>query len=185
MVKTKDKRGIMGIIFFFLILFSILILGFFAVVVVGVLDFSSEIVTPVMEGIGVVGDTNISEASTYTFGVADTFINAVPWLIAFAYVMALIFSIVLVLSYNYNPNPAFIAVYIAFILLLILGSIIISNAYEDIYSGTDEIALKLQSQVAMSYMILYSPMILTAIAFIAGIYLFAVKRNVDGGDYSV
>jgi hypothetical protein len=185
MVKTKDKRGIMGIIFFFLILFSILILGFFAVVVVGVLDFSSEIVTPVMEGIGVVGDTNISEASTYTFGVADTFINAVPWLIAFAYVMALIFSIVLVLSYNYNPNPAFIAVYIAFILLLILGSIIISNTYEDIYSGTDEIALKLQDQTAMSYMILYSPMILTAIAFIAGIYLFAAKRNIEGGDYSV
>jgi len=180
MVKKKDKRGIIGIIFLFIILFSILILGFIAAIVVGVIDFGSDTITPIMEDLGVVGDTNLSTAATYTFGVADTFVQALPWLVAFAYVLALIFSIIFALSYNYNPNPAFIGVYIGLILLLIIGSIIISNAYEDIYNGDDEIASRLQSNSAMSYLIIYSPMILTIIAFITGIYLFSGRQS-EGG----
>ncbi len=180
MKLKKDKRGIMGIIFLFVILFSILILGFMAVVISGVLGYVSDTLTPVMENIGVVGDSNVSQAATYVFSVTDGFIKALPWLIAFAYVMALVFSIVFVLSYNYNPNPAFIGVYVALILLLLLGSIIISNAYQDILNGNDEIAQKLQENVAMSYLILYSPAILVAIAFITGIYLFSGRQSEVG-----
>lgn len=173
----RNKRGIMGIIIFFIILFTILIIGFIGAIVIGVLDFSSDTVTPIMEDLGMVGDTNLSEASSYSFGVVDGFVQAMPWLMAFVYIGALIFSIVFVVSYNTNPNPAFIGVYLGLILLLIFGSIIISNAYEDIYNGTDEIATRLQDNSAMSYMILYSPTILTIIAFITGIYLFAGRQS--------
>lgn len=173
----RNKKGIMGIIIFFIILFTILIIGFIGAIVIGVLDFSSDTVTPIMEDLGMVGDTNLSQASSYTFGVVDSFVQAMPWLIAFVYIGALIFSIVFVVSYNANPNPAFIGVYLGLILLLIFGSIIISNAYEDIYSGTDELATRLQDNSAMSYMILYSPTILTIIAFITGIYLFAGRQS--------
>ena len=180
--KNKDnKKGMFGILFFFIILFSILILGFMAIMVMSVVDFASDEVTPIMEEIGVVGDTNVSEAATYSFGMVDNFIQAAPWLIAFGYVLALIFSIVMVMGYNYNPNPAFIGFYIALILLLVLGSIIISNMYEDIYSGTDEISTRLQEQSAMSYLILYSPFIMSLIAFITGIFLFAGNREQGGG----
>lgn len=175
MALKKDKRGFFGILLFFIILFSILIIGFIGAIVISVLGFASDEITPVMEELGMVGDTNVTQASTYTFGVADTLIKSAPWILAFVYLLALVFSIVLVIAYDYNPNPAFIGVYIALIFLLILGSIIISNAYEDIYSGTDEIAMKLQDQTALSYMILYSPLILTIIAFITGIYLFSGK----------
>jgi len=176
----RDKRGFMGILFFFIILFSILILGFMGVMVISVLDYASDEITPVMTDLGMAGDTNLSSASTYTFGAMDTVVQALPWVMVFVYVLALIFSMVLVVSYNYNPNPAFIGVYIALIILLIFGSIIVSNTYQDIYEGTDEIATKLQEQTAMSYLILYSPMILTLIAFFAGIYLFAGKQS-EGG----
>jgi hypothetical protein len=181
LTKRKDKRGVIRIIFFFIILFAILIIGFIAVIVVSSLQVASDTITLVMEGLGMVGDTNLSEASSYTFGVGNTLINSMPWLLAFGYGLALIFSIVLVVSYNYNPNPAFIGVYIALILLLIVGSIIISNSYEDIYSGTDDIALKLQDNTAMSYMILYSPFILTLIAFVTGIFLFGINKSDSGG----
>lgn len=177
MVKQKDKRGIIGILFIFIILFSILILGFIAAIVVGVIDFGSDTITPIMESIGVVEDANLSAAATSTFGVADTFVQALPWLIAFAYIMALVFSIIFALSYSYNPNPAFIGVYVGLIFLLIFGSIIISNAYEDIYNGNDDIASRLQSNAAMSYLIIYSPLILTIIAFITGIYLFSGRQG--------
>ncbi len=182
LIKRKDKRGIIGIIFFFIILFAILVLGFIGVIVISSLQVASDTINPVMRDLGVVGDTNLSEASQYTFGVGNTLINSMPWLLAFGYGLALIFSIVLVVSYNYNPNPAFIGVYLALIMLLIVGSIIISNAYEDIYNGTDDIALKLQSNTAMSYMILYSPFILSLIAFITGIFLFAVNKQGEGGN---
>lgn len=176
----KDKRGFFGILFFFIVLFSILIIGFIAVASIGIIDFGSDTITPIIKDLGIVGETNMSAVSDVTFGVIDTTVNALPWLIAFGYILALIFSIVLVVGYNYNPNPAFIGVYIALILLLILGSIIISNAYQDIYEGTDEISIRLQDQEAMSYLILYSPFILTVIAFVSGIFLFTGNRQ-EGG----
>ena len=173
MKLMKDRRG-----------FTILILGFIAAMVIGVVDFASDTITPVMEEIGMVGEANVSEAATYSVGVIDTFVQSLPWLIAFLYLGALVFSIVFVVSYSHNPNPAFIGVYFALIILLIFGAIIISNAYEDIYTGTDEIATRLQDQTALSYMILYSPFILALIAFIAGIYLFAGRQG-EGGGYPV
>jgi hypothetical protein len=37
----------------------------------------------------------------------------------------------------------------------------------------------------MSYLILYSPFILTVIAFITGIYLFAGRQNENVGGYGI
>jgi len=176
----RDKRGVFGIVLFFIVLFSILIYGFVASISVAVIDVASDEVTPILEDIGVVEGTNISQAMENTVGVANGFVQSMPWLLAFGYGLALIFSIVFVASYKINPHPAFMAVYVALILLLIFGSIIISNAYEDIYTGSDDIALRLHENSAMSYMILYSPAILTMIAFIAGIYLFSSGKE-EGG----
>lgn len=173
----KDKRGVMGIILFFIILISILAIGFIASISLGIIDFGSEAITPVMEGLGMVGDTNVTEAATYSFGFVDGIINSAPWILAFAFVGALVFSIIFVVGYTYNPNPAFMGLYFAFIILLVFFAIVISNAYEEIYTGTDEIALKLQDQPAMSYLILYSPFIFVLIAFITGIFLFAGKNS--------
>ena len=50
-LTPKNKKGVMGIIFFFLVLFTILIFGFIAVIVVGLLNYTSDIVTPIMEDI--------------------------------------------------------------------------------------------------------------------------------------
>ena len=173
----KDKRGVMGIILFFIILISILAIGFIASISLGIIDFGSEAITPVMEGLGMVGDTNVTEAATYSFGFVDGIINSAPWILAFAFVGALVFSIIFVVGYTYNPNPAFMGLYFAFIILLVFFAIVVSNAYEEIYTGTDEIALKLQDQPAMSYLILYSPFIFVLIAFITGIFLFAGKNS--------
>lgn len=186
MKKLKqDKKGVIGIIIFFFILFAIIILGFIFAVVVGVIDFSSDTLTPIMEDIGMVEQANVSQATTATVGVVNGFVQSAPLLLALAYVGALIFSVVFVVAYNSNPNPAFIGLYIGFIILLIFGSIIISNAYEEIYNSTDEIAIRLQDNVAMSYLILYSPFILAVIAFITGIYLFAGRQNENIGGYGI
>jgi hypothetical protein len=181
LLKKKNKKGAFGIIVFFIVLLSILIIGFIMSGVVAILDFGSDTITPVMEDLGVVGGTNLSDVGRQTFGVMDSFVQALPWLIGFAYVLALIFSIVFVVSYGYNPSAALIGLYFVLMILLIVASIILSNMYENIYTGTDEIATRMKEQTLLAYMILYSPMILTIIAFIAGIFMFAGRQNEMGG----
>lgn len=180
MEKLKnDKRGVFGVILFFIILFTILIVGFVAVITLTIIDYSSDIITPVVQEIGIVGPTNITTVAEYTVTPINTVLSALPWLLGFVYIIALVFSIILIMVYNSNPHPSMIGFYLMMIILLIFGSIIISNIYQDLYLSNDEIGQRLQEQTIMSYMILYSPFILSLIAFITGIYLFT--RVNEGG----
>jgi len=180
----KNKKGAIGIIIFFMILFAILVFGFIGAMALGIIDFASDTITPVMQELGVAGNSNLSEAAEYSFVPLNTFVQALPWVVGLSYVVALLFSIIFVLSYNYNPHPAFIGFYFALVILLIFGSIIMSNMYQDIYSADDEIADRLKEQTLLSYMILYSPFILTLIALITGIYLFSGPKG-EGGGYGI
>lgn len=180
--KKKNKRGGIGIIIFFAVLLGVLVLGFIAAIAWSVFDIASDEITPIMEGLGMVGDTNVSQAAQYSVGVADTFVQSLPWIMALGYVMALIFTLVFVFIVGYSPHPAFIALYFALMILLIFGCIIMSNIYQDIYTGDDDVASRLQEQTIMSYMILHSPYIMAIIAIVGGILMFGM-RNVSEGNF--
>lgn len=173
----KDKRGIIGIILFFSILAGILVIGFAAAIIIGVISFAGDVITPVITDLGVVGETNLTEVAQVTIVPANNFIQALPWLIGMVYVLALVGSIMFAATYSFNQNPIYIGFYFMLIVLLIFGAIMMSNAYESIYEGTDTVATKLQEQTLMSYMLLYSPFILALIAFITGIYLFVPREQ--------
>lgn len=184
LVNKKDKRGFLPIVIFFLIMFTILIIGFIGVIVVTLFDYTSGVITPITEGLGTVGNTNLSQASQYTFGTIDTTLSAFPWLLLFSYVAMLIFSIIFMISYRYNPNPAYIGIYFLFVVLLIFGAIIISNLYQDILSTNDAVVgAGLRSQTSMSFMILHSPWILGMIAFLVGIYIFTGSQRDSTGEF--
>jgi hypothetical protein len=179
--KGMNKKGAIGLIWFAAILFLIIIVGFIAAMGIGVLDFVGDEITPIMSELGMAGDTtNMSEIAGYTFVPLNNVIQSLKWLGGLAFMMALIFSIVFGMSYSYNPHPVFIGFYFALILLLIFGTIFMSNMYEDIYTGTDDIALRLQEQTILSYMILYSPFIIALISFITGIFIFTRSGNEVG-----
>jgi len=181
----KNKKGAIGMVFFFIALLGILLLGFFGAMVLSVFDFASDEITPIMEDLGMAGETNISEAAQYGFGTLNTFVQTLPFLLGFGYVLALIFTIVLVYVSGYSPSPAFIGFYFALMILLVFGSIIVSNMYQDIYSGDDEIATRLQEQTLLSYMILHAPTILTFIAIIGGILMFSRIGNGNEGSVNI
>jgi len=185
LIFKKNKKGAIGIILFFVLLFTILIFGFTASIVVSLLTYTSSEITPIMEELGMVGTTNLSEASEYSFGTLDKAVQSLPWIIAFSYVAMLIFSVVFMVSWTYNPNPIFLGLYVMFVILLIFGCIIMSNMYQDIFTGTDVLAVGLQEQMALSYMILYSPMIMAVIAFLVGIYIFAGKQTEMQGGFDI
>ena len=182
-MKTK---GQIGIIIFFVLLFLILILGFMAAMIYGIVDFASDEITPIMKDLGMGGDTgaNLSYAADVTFGTLSTVLDNVSWLIGIAYVAALVFSIMFALVSSDNPNPFFIGLYFGLMLLLMLGCIIMSNVYEEIYTGSDEIATRLQEQTLLSFMILHSPAIMVLIAMITGIFIFT-RQGQDSGGFDV
>lgn len=176
-----NRRGAIGLVIFFLVLMTILIVGFFAVMVLSAVDIVSDEVTPIMKDLGVVGDTNLSQVAGYTFEKTNSVVQALPWVVAFGYAMALIFTLVFVFVVGYNPHPAFIGFYIGLMILLIFLCIIMSNIYQDIYTGGDEIATRLQDQAIMSYMILHSPWVMSFIAIIGGILMFTRQSSSEGG----
>lgn len=177
----KNKKGGIGIILFFSALIIILILGFIGVISWAIIDIATDEIVPIMQELGMAGDSNLSEYATYGFGTVNTFVQAIPWLIALGYIMTLVFSLVFIFIIGYNPHPAFIGFYFALMILLIFGCIIMSNMYQDIYTGTDEIAIRLQGQTIMSFLILHSPFILAVIAIIGGILMFARQASSEGG----
>lgn len=180
MKLTKNKKGFSGMLFFVIALLVIVILGVIGAIVVGLFDFAGDNITPIFNGIGVIGDTNMSAAVGYTITPLNTFVQALPWIVGFAYMAMLIFSMIFVITYESNPHPALIGAYIFLVILVIFGAIILSNVYEDIYTGTDDLAIRLHEQTTLSYMILYSPTIMAIISVFTGIYLF-VKPSSGGG----
>jgi len=177
----KNKRGAIGIILFFAVIMGVLVLGFIGTLVWSVIDIASDEITPIMKDLGMVGDTNLSQASTYTFGVLDGFIQSMPWIIALAYILALIFTLVFIFVVDYNPHPAFIAFYLSLMILLVFGCVVMSNMYQDIYTGNDEISTRLQEQTVMSYLILHSPYIMAFISLVGGVLMFAMRNTADAG----
>jgi len=177
----ENKRGVMGILIFFGVLIVVLILGFLAAVAWSVLDIASDEITPIMEGLGMVEDVNLSQASEVSVGVVDGFVQSMPWLIAMGYVLALVFTLVFVFLVRYNPSPAYFAFFFSLMLLLVLGCVVISNMYQDIYTGTDEVSSRLQEQTIMSFLILHSPFIMSLISIIGGILMFGMKDSGMGG----
>jgi len=177
----QNKKGAIGILIFFAVLIGVLVLGFIATMAWSILDIASDEIAPIMGELGMVESANVSEAADYGFGVVDGFIQSVPWLISFGYVLALIFTLVFVFLVGYNPSPAYFAFYISLMLLLVFGCVIMSNMYQDIYTGTDEIATRLQEQTTMSYLILHSPWILSLISVIGGVIMFGIKDMGMGG----
>lgn len=175
----KNKKGQTSIILFFVVIFIILVLGLVGGLLIGLIDWSSDTLTPVLEGVGMVDNTNVSQAVTYTLGNFNSIVQTFTWLGGVVFIVALISCIMFAIMVGDNTHPIFMGLFFAFLILLIFISIFVSNAYQDLYEGNDEIASRLQEQTILSFFLLYSPMLLTAITILTGIFIF-VKTSGGG-----
>lgn len=162
-----------GMIVFITILAVILLGGFAVAIVVGTADIVMTDLTPAFEGLGQAGETNLTEVSEVTITPINTVVQAFPWIVGVLYVMMLIGSIGFASLYRGSGEKFAIIGFLGLVMLLILLSILVSNMYQDLYEGDDDLALRLQEQTLLSFMILYSPGILTIIAFIGGALMFS------------
>ena len=180
MKLLKGKRGnVIILVIFIAVLFTILFLGFIFVGVSSILNYGFDILTPELTSTGQVGDSNFTDYSKYTITPLNNIVQNLTWVVGFVYILMIIGSIALAVSFRTSPNKVLIGFYVMLVFVLVIGAIFISNIYEEFYNGSDEFAQRMQEHTIASYMILYSPTLLAIIAFITGIILFSGVQQED------
>lgn len=169
----NKKGNIMLLIYFILILFIILFLGFILVVGGAILNWTFDVAVPELSYLGMVGDANATQIASVTITPLNSMVQSLTWLTGVLYVLMLIGSFAFVMVVKVTPSKWLIGFYFMCVIILIMGSIFISNIYEEFATGTDDLSTRLREQVLLNYMILYSPAIFSVIAFLVGILLFS------------
>ena len=175
----NKKGNLLLIVGFFLVLFLILFVGFVMVIGSATLNWVFDEAVPELTNLGVVSGTNFTEIATFTVTPLNNIIQSFTWLTGVLYVLMLIASIGFTFSMRINPSRWLIGFFFMSVFILIIASIFMSNIYEEFYTGTDDLATRLQEHTILSFMILYSPMIFSIISFISGIVLFSGMQQED------
>lgn len=169
-----NNKGQMGLLIgFFVFIALILGLGFLISVVFSSIDIAVDEIVPVFNEIGVVGNTNVSQAAGYVINPVNTVIQSYTWIGGIMYLIGLFGILGLSFGYRTTLNRWYIGFFFVFAILLLVVAMVISNVYEEIYTGTDDIATRLQDQQILSWLLLYSPLIIGAFIFIGGIIMFS------------
>ena len=171
---NNKKGNIMIIIMFIFILFVILFLGFIMLVGSSVMNYVFDIAVPELSNLGMVGNVNTTQVAGVTIAPLNNLVQSFTWMSGVLYVLLLIFSIVFVMVMKIAPNKWLIGFFFLCALILIIGSIFMSNIYEDFYddAGSD-LSTRLHEHTLLSYMVLYSPAIFSVMVFLVGIILFS------------
>ena len=168
----NKKGNIVAIIWMVGILFVILIGALFLAFGGMVVDWTFDEVLPEISSIGMVGSSNVSEYSEYTINPVNTVVQSFTWLGGLIYIFGLIGCLGLAFAFRFTGNKWLMGLFIACIFMLVLASIFISNIYQDFYDGNDDVSDRLHEQTMLSWLILYSPLVMCVIAFLCGVIMF-------------
>lgn len=169
-----NKKGSFGAILFFFILIAIVLsAGLFLAIGGAVMDMFFDEFVPEIENIGTVGSSNITEYSEYGLTPVNTFVQSFTWLGGVIYMLAIILVFGMAIAARATANRWLIGFFMVTGFLLIIGSIFISNIYQDFYQDDGDLGTRLQNQEILSFLILHSPVIFSIVIFVSGIIVFS------------
>ena len=154
-------------------LFLLMFLGLLLVIGSSILNFVADTVVPELTGIGMVGGANFTQAVDITITPVDSFIQNMTWIAGIIYIFGIMAVLGISFAFRNTGEKWLIGLFVAMVLILVIASIFISNIYEEFYNGDDEISTRLKEHTLLSFMLLYSPAIISLIAFLSGIILFS------------
>ena len=170
----ENKKGNMVAILFIVGgLFLLVMMGVIVAFGSGIINWVADETVPVLSELGMVGDVNMTHTIDVAVQPVNILIQNFTWASGIIYVFGLLGIFGLAFIFRSTGDKWLLPFFFSLVLILMIGCIFMSNIYEDVFRGTDELALILQEHVILSYMILYSPAIMSIIAFIAGILLFS------------
>jgi len=144
----------------------------------GVVKSATDIIIPEIASIGeVLPGANVSEYADYTLIPAGNILDNAGLMMGLIYIIGLVGLLGYAFIFRNNFNGWVAMFFVASVLLLIMLSIFVSQYYESFYLDQNELGTILRSATLVSFLIIQSPVILTIIAFIAGIILFTGNRE--------
>jgi len=169
----NKKGNVMNLVIFVGILFVIMFVGFMMVVGSSVINWTADIVTPELTSLGMIESTNLTEIAGYTITPANNVVQNLKWVAGIVYVLLLLSSLGFAMAFRGTSEKWLLGFYVALMLILVLGAIFMSNIYEDFYDDSEDLGDRLKEHTILSFLILYSPMVMSIVGFIGGIILFS------------
>lgn len=143
-----------------------------------VIKTATDEIIPEIKDIGEVSPgANLSEYASMTLDPMDTVIDNIGLLMGLVYIIGIIGLLSFAFIFRSHSNGWVIALFVVSVFLLVMVCILVSNFYEEFYLGQDELGSILRSASLVSYLIIYSPTIMSIISFIAGIILFTGQQE--------
>jgi len=169
-----NKEGsFMGIMLIVGVLMLIIMAGVLLIIGSSVINWIADETIPVLNDIGVVDNTNFTQITEITINPINTVIQNFTWVASIMYIFGIIGVFGLAFMFRGSGDKWLIGLFFACVLILVICSIFMSNIYEEIYAGNDDFTLIIREHLLLSYLILYSPAIMTLVAFIAGVIMFS------------
>jgi len=158
------RGGMFDIIIAMVVMFIVFI--FFAAIIYGFGVLTTDI-TSITE---LAGTANVTTAAESTFGAINNALPALRW-IALVITISL-FIAILVSSFLVKAHPVFFILYILIVVVAVVFSVSLSNAYEEMLTGSNPITATLESFTAMNFIILHLPIWIVVIGIAGAIFLF-------------
>lgn len=180
--KTKKKMNKRGNLFAMIIFFgaiAVLVATGIMFAIGGVIvDYTADEIFPEINNIGVIDDTNYSYYIEGGTTAMDSVIEQYTWMGGLIFVIGVVLILGLAFVFRLTAERWTIPIFIVVALLVIMLCMFMSNIYEDFYNDGDAaLSDRLREQTLLSYMILYSPAIMSVIIFIGGIIMFGGVNN--------
>ena len=161
---------------------ALLIMAFVFMFVLGggiLSDTLGQVFTEVRT-IGSISDNvNVTEYANIAFAPVETIMDNFSLYAGVLYILGIVLIFTLAFMFRGSVSGPVMALFVISALLIITFSIVLSNTYEDFYQD-DTIGPMIQTYTLASWLIIYSPTILTIVIFLAGIILMTGKENLYG-----
>lgn len=177
----REKKGAMGGLIGAVVGLSlIMILTFIFVTLAAVYSAGFQTITDSVIGLPSVGNYNLSQYGTTTFGNINTGIEQLKW-ISIGLMVGMIIGFLAGL-YLIRLSPFWFGAYVLLSAIMVLFSVYISRTYETLYNTGGFLGGALQEFSAASYMIIWLPEIIAGIAAVGAIILMVSFPGKETGE---
>ena len=159
-------------------LLGVVLLAYFLMLGWGTVKLASDELIPALNSFGEITDgVNLSNYTETVLTPVDSVIGNFGLMIGLIFILGIVGILSMAFMFRNSYNVWTISLFVVSIGLLIILSIFISNSYEDFYLEQGEFGDNFRDASLASYLIIQSPVIMTIVAFIAGIILFTGNRE--------
>jgi len=176
----NKKAQVNNVVLLFFLMAIILFLGVALAFGSMIIGWVADEAVPELTNLGVVGDANLTQYAGYTITPVNTFVQSFSWLSGIVYIFALVSLLGLSFVFRFYNEKWVVTLFLVFFFLFIIISIFISNIYEDYYNDSGEVGDRLKEMTMLSWLILYSPLVMCIIGGISALIMFTG----EGGEYT-